>query len=126
RGRPRTVVEGEDDFIPAQEIVLPEMLESETGAACRIDLDHARRTERLRIACTLLRPCRTADRGRHRHSHDERQNAPHYQPHFDALLTQLDGNSNDYNRMRHPICIRNQAWLRSRQHSFRAMRGTAA
>jgi hypothetical protein len=39
--RPRAVVEGQDDFLVAQEVVLLEMLEAEAGTAGRIDLDNA-------------------------------------------------------------------------------------
>ena len=41
--RPGAVVEGQHDFVVAQEIVLLEMLEAEGGAAGGVDLDDARR-----------------------------------------------------------------------------------
>src|SRR5262249_51726516 len=36
--RPRTVVEGQDDFFITQEVILLEMLEAEAGTAGRVDL----------------------------------------------------------------------------------------
>ena len=41
--RPRAVVEGQNDFLVAQEIILLEMLEAEAGTAGRVDLDDARK-----------------------------------------------------------------------------------
>ena len=48
--RPRAVVEGEHDFAGAQEVMLLEVLEAETGTAGGVDLDRARDAERIRIA----------------------------------------------------------------------------
>ena len=39
---PRTVVEGQNDFLVVEEIVLLEMLEAESGAAGGVDLDNPR------------------------------------------------------------------------------------
>ena len=49
RGRPRAVVEGEQHFVVAQEVVLLEMLEAEARTAGGVDLDRARNAERIRI-----------------------------------------------------------------------------
>ena len=46
--RPRTVVEGQHDFLVAQEVVGLEMLEAEARAAGGVDLHHARDAERVR------------------------------------------------------------------------------
>ena len=48
--RPRTVVEGQHDFAGLEEVMLPEMLEAETGPAGGVDLDRARDADRIRIA----------------------------------------------------------------------------
>jgi len=47
--RPGAVVEGQSDFLIAQEIILFEMLSSECRATCRIDLNHSRQPERVGI-----------------------------------------------------------------------------
>ena len=55
RGRPRAVVEGQHDFVVAQEVVLLEMLEAEARTAGGVDLDRAGDAERIR-------DCRTSRR----------------------------------------------------------------
>ena len=40
-GRPRTIVEGQNDFLITQEVMLLEMLEAESRSASRIDFDDA-------------------------------------------------------------------------------------
>ena len=40
--RPRAIVEGQNNFLVAQEVILLEVLEAEAGAAGRVDLDDAR------------------------------------------------------------------------------------
>src|SRR6516162_2235411 len=47
--RPGAVIEGQGDFLIAQEIILLEMLSSERGATCRIDLNDSREPERVGI-----------------------------------------------------------------------------
>src|SRR5215472_9937571 len=47
--RPGTVVEGQSDFLIAQEIILLEMLGSERRATGRIDLNDSREPERVGI-----------------------------------------------------------------------------
>src|SRR3569623_355553 len=47
---PRTVVEGQYDFLFAQEVELLEMLEAEAGPAGGVDGDDARDAERVRIS----------------------------------------------------------------------------
>ena len=49
RGRPGTVVEGQQHFVVAQEIVLLEMFEAEAGAAGGVDFDDAGDAQRVRI-----------------------------------------------------------------------------
>ena len=39
--RPGAIVEGQDDLLVAQEVVLLEVLEAESGSARRVDLDDA-------------------------------------------------------------------------------------
>jgi hypothetical protein len=46
---PWTVVESEDDFFIAQEVVGLEVLKAETGAACGIDFNHACDAECVRV-----------------------------------------------------------------------------
>ena len=48
--RPRAVVEGQHDFLVAQEVVLLEVLGAEGRAAGGVDLDDARDAERIGIA----------------------------------------------------------------------------
>ena len=48
-GRPGAVVEGEQDFLVAQEVVLLEMLEAEAGTTGGVDFDGARYPEGIRI-----------------------------------------------------------------------------
>ena len=52
--RPRAVVEGQHDFLVAQEVIGLEMLEAEAGAAGGVDLHHARDAERVRIVTFCL------------------------------------------------------------------------
>src|SRR3974377_265394 len=47
--RPWAIVEGQSDFLIAQEIILFEMLGSKRGATRRIDLNHSRQPERVGI-----------------------------------------------------------------------------
>src|SRR3569623_873232 len=49
-GGPRTVGEGQYDFLFAQEVELLEMLEAEAGPAGGVDGDDARDAERVRIS----------------------------------------------------------------------------
>ena len=58
RGRPRAVVEGQHDFVVAQEVVLLEMLEAEARAAGGVDLDGAGHAERIRIVALAPRTSR--------------------------------------------------------------------
>jgi hypothetical protein len=51
---PWTIIEREQHFFGAQEIVNLEVLESETGPTGRVDLDHARNAEGIEVA----RACR--------------------------------------------------------------------
>ena len=53
--QPWTIVEGEQHFVGPKEIVHFEVLKSETWAACRVNFNHARYAERLRIARTVRR-----------------------------------------------------------------------
>ena len=58
RGRidgPRTVIEGQHDFLVRKEIELLEMLEAETRPASGVDFDHARDAERVGIGASLIR-----------------------------------------------------------------------
>ena len=61
--RPRAVVEGQHHFLVAQEVEILEMLEAETGAAGRIDLDGAADTERVGIGAGRTGPRRRCCRG---------------------------------------------------------------
>ena len=47
--RPRTVVEGQNDLLVAEEVVLLEVLEAEARAAGGVDLDDARQTHAARF-----------------------------------------------------------------------------
>ena len=49
RCRPRAVVEGEQNLLVTQEVVLLEMLEAETGTAGGVDLNSAGDPERVRV-----------------------------------------------------------------------------
>jgi hypothetical protein len=77
--RPRAVVESQHDFLVLQEVVSLEVLETETRPARRIDLDHARNAERVRIVALrrgLLGDSRAA-KSRHREHQSHRQSATH-------------------------------------------------
>ena len=52
--RPRTVIEGQHDFLVGQKIELLEMLEAETGSARGVDLDDAADAERIGIGASGL------------------------------------------------------------------------
>ena len=56
--RPRTVVEGQHDFLVGEKIELLEMFEAEAGSAGGVDLDHAADAERVRIGARRLRLAR--------------------------------------------------------------------
>src|SRR5262245_8715155 len=50
--RPRSVIEREHDFALLQKVVSLELLETEAGPACRVNLDHSRDTKRFGLAPT--------------------------------------------------------------------------
>ena len=52
--RPRTVVEGQHDFLVGEKIELLEMLEAEARPAGGVDLDHTADTERVGICASRL------------------------------------------------------------------------
>jgi len=52
--RPRTVVEGQHDLLVGQEIKLLVLLEAEARTAGRVDLDHARDAQCIRIGAIRL------------------------------------------------------------------------
>ena len=47
--RPGTIVEGQDDFLVAQEVILLEMLKAEAGTAGRVDFDDAGQPHAARL-----------------------------------------------------------------------------
>src|SRR5712672_304729 len=57
-GRPWTVIESQHDLLFLEEVQFLEMLEAEAGAACRVDLDGAGHTERVRIGARSSRRLR--------------------------------------------------------------------
>ena len=61
RTAPRTVVEGQNDFLVVEEIVLLEILEAEPGATCGIDLDNP--CEAHAAGALALRDCAGGRRG---------------------------------------------------------------
>src|SRR6187551_1107522 len=56
--RPRTIVEGQDDFVVAQEVVGFEMLETEPGSPGGVDLNRASNAERIRVVTFCRSWCR--------------------------------------------------------------------
>src|SRR5206468_11192207 len=66
RGRPRTVVEGEHDFLVGEEIELLVLQEAEAGAACGVDYDSAADAKRVGIGAGRSHwlGCRNRRRGR--------------------------------------------------------------
>ena len=69
--RPRTVVEGQHDFLRLEEIELLEMLEAEARSARGVDLDHAGDAERVRIGAGRL--CGSCGRWRRHRGKPRRQ-----------------------------------------------------
>jgi hypothetical protein len=53
--RPRTVIEGQHDFLVAEKIDLLEMFEAEAGAARGVDFNHTGNPKRVGIGAGLFR-----------------------------------------------------------------------
>ena len=62
--RPRAVIESQHHFLVAQEVVLTEMLETETRAARGVDFNRTRETDRIRIGASGLWRCALCESSR--------------------------------------------------------------